>query len=211
VLGTASHWDGILCVLILDAGRWISLSKRSPSDMPLYSALPRLFFSFFSTPSCALPSSWVPASSRIPSVQSEALGGGGKVDGWRGRMGAVGEEGAPRERDSATCRKEAPRGALRMLQCLVGVPSGVSFLPLAIQFHVKLLSFRLENWVEFHSESFFRKYTVHHLSIIVYSPPYRQTPTPPHPHLISTRLDSLSSAPRLHRLHLALSISAHFS
>jgi hypothetical protein len=31
----ASRWSGILRVLILDAGRWVSLSKRSPSDMPL--------------------------------------------------------------------------------------------------------------------------------------------------------------------------------
>jgi hypothetical protein len=46
-------------------------------------------------------------------------------------MGAVGEEGEPRESDSATSRKEAPEGALRILQCVVGIPSAVRlFLPL---------------------------------------------------------------------------------
>jgi hypothetical protein len=66
------------------------------------------------------------------------------------------EEGELRERDSVACRKEVLDAALRMLQSLGGVPSAVrSFLPLGIQFHVKLLSFWLENWVEFHSGSFF--------------------------------------------------------
>jgi hypothetical protein len=55
-----------------------------------------------------------------------------------------------------------------MLQCLVGVPSAVRlFLPLGIQFHVKLLSFRLENRMdrtEPHSQSFFRKYTLSTIS-----------------------------------------------
>jgi hypothetical protein len=52
-----------------------------------------------------------------------------------------------------------------MLQSLGGVSSAVqSFLPLGIQFHVKLLSFRLENRVEPHSESFFRKYTLFTIS-----------------------------------------------
>jgi hypothetical protein len=61
------------------------------------------------------------------------------------------EEGEPRERNSVACRKEAPEGALRMLQSLSGVPSAVQlFLPfIGIRFQVnasnQLLSFRLEN------------------------------------------------------------------
>jgi hypothetical protein len=158
--GTVSRRDG---VAFTRTGCWmldIRIAIGTPRyDVPLFDACLSLFlFSTALRPPLLLGSG---PSSRLPPAQSEALGGGGKVDGWRGRMGAVGEEGEPRERNSAACRKEAPEGALRMLQSLGGVPSVVRlFLPLGIQFHVKLLSFRLENRVEFHSESFFRKYTL---------------------------------------------------
>ncbi|KAJ7309148.1 hypothetical protein DFH08DRAFT_487077 [Mycena albidolilacea] len=100
VLGTASHCDGILRVLILDAGRWIPVSKRSPSDMPLYSALLFLFFSFFG-------SRLIVGCAKRWAEEGRWMDGEGGMHRRR-EGGSRWEEGEPRERDSAACRKEAP-------------------------------------------------------------------------------------------------------
>ncbi|KAJ7309180.1 hypothetical protein DFH08DRAFT_487129 [Mycena albidolilacea] len=171
----------------------IRIAIRTPRyDVPLYSTLVVLFS--FSAPRYALLSSWVPASSRIPSVQSEALGGGGKVDVWRGRMGAVGEEGGPRERDSATCRKEAPEGALRMLQCVVGVPCG-TVVPAPWHHPVP------------RQTAFFPGRELGRISFRIL---FSQTLAPPH--LISFRLDSTRPLPHIVSVScplLSLSLDPH--
>ncbi|KAJ7860799.1 hypothetical protein B0H14DRAFT_557319 [Mycena olivaceomarginata] len=137
---TASRGGGFLC---LDAGCWIldaGYHDRRRATMCL--SIPRSEFSSSFLFGTALRPPFLlgpGSSSRILPPQSEALGGGGKVGGWRGRHEQKEEEGGweplgrggePRERDSATWRKEAPVAVLRMLQCVVGVPSAVrSFFP----------------------------------------------------------------------------------
>ncbi|KAJ7309205.1 hypothetical protein DFH08DRAFT_1050307 [Mycena albidolilacea] len=137
---------------MLDAGyhdrrrATMRLSIPRPGPLPLS----------FSAPRYALSSSWVPAHRRVSFLrpQREALGGGGKVGGWRGRHEQKEEEGGweplgrggePRERDSATWRKEAPDAVL--VCCNASLASRPRYGR----------SFRLENWVEPHSESFFHR------------------------------------------------------
>jgi hypothetical protein len=172
--------------------------------MPLYSVLLFLFLFFFSgrvTPS--LPLRLIVAS--IPPAQSEAVGGG-----WRAReacaeggwVGAVGEEGEPRERLG-----ELSKGGTGIC-CNPSLASrprcGCSFPFIGIQFHVKLLSFRLDNRIGFHSESFFVSTlsTMYSFNCIF----IRRLRL----HLISSHFDSTRLAP-FHTSSLSpLSISAHF-